>query len=326
MTAIIMSYTILSFNMRNVGGEARLNRDWNTVADIVRDTRADIVAVQEVFSPLPFKLLCAKLNVGFLVNWNYRCVSHETCRNSRCEGYAFLWNAKRVDLSPYEKVVEGNRVIVGTHEPEIRTEWSRTLVRPPCVARFIPVGSCVPFIELRIISTHIIFGEDKYSREKGNELSDRELRLAEYRALSERLFPRVGKDRSDGNFRTPYTFIAGDYNLLQGECAVIDNMPKDEVAFMKTRQILASTITDGDENSLGRYTNHDYDHFSYSDREHRYIQDVERIDAPTRYYGGDFKRYGERMSDHVPVTMQFDVGSSNQEHVMLGKPPTEEIK
>ena len=98
-----MSYTILSFNMRNVGGEARLNRDWNTVADIVRDTRADIVAVQEVFSPLPFKLLCEKLNVGFLVNWNYRCVSHETCRNSRGEGYAFLWNARRVDLSPIEK-------------------------------------------------------------------------------------------------------------------------------------------------------------------------------------------------------------------------------
>lgn len=316
-----MSYTILSFNMRNVGGEARLNRDWNTVADIVRDSRADIVAVQEVFSPLPFKLLCAKLNVGFLVNWNYRCVSHETCRNSRCEGYAFLWNAKRVDLSPIRKIDADGRIKIGTHEPEIRTEWSRTLVRPPCVARFIPVGSCVPFIELRIISTHIIFGEDKYSREKGNELSDRELRLAEYRALSERLFPRVGKDRSDGNFRTPYTFIAGDYNLSQGECAMIDNMPKDEVAFMRTRQVYASTVSVGDDNNPGHYTNHDYDHFSHSDRECRYVHGIERIDAPTRYYGGDFKRYGERMSDHVPVTMQFDVGSSNQNQTIM-----EEVK
>ena len=58
-----MSYTILSFNMRNVGGGALMNRDWSTVADIMRDTRADIVAVQEVFSELPFKWLCQRLNV-----------------------------------------------------------------------------------------------------------------------------------------------------------------------------------------------------------------------------------------------------------------------
>ena len=313
-----MSYTILSFNMRNVGGEARLNRDWNTVADIMRDTRADVVAVQEVFSELPFKWLCGRLNVGLLCNWKFRCVSRETCRNCRGEGYAFLWNARRVDLSPITR--DGRAV--GVHEPEIRTEWSRSLVRPPCVARFIPVGSCVPFIELRIISTHIIFGEDKYSREKGNELSDRELRLAEYRALSERLFPRVGKDRADGNFRTPYTFIAGDYNLRQGECAVIDCLPKEEVAFMKTRQILASTIAQGDENTPGHYTDHDYDHFSYSDRENRYVHGIERIDAPTRYYGGDFTRYGQKMSDHVPVALQFDVGSSEREQVAFQEQAT----
>lgn len=292
-----------------------MNRDWSTVADIMRDTRADIVAVQEVFSELPFSWLCSRLNCGFLSDWRYRCVSRQTCRNGRGEGYAFLWNAKRVDLSPIEK--DGRSV--GVHEPEIRTEWSRSLVRPPCVARFIPVGWCVPFIELRVISTHIIFSEDKYSREKGNELSDKEMRLAEYRALSERLFPRVCKDRSVGNFRTPYTFIAGDYNLLQGECAMIDSLPKEEVAFMKTRQILASTITQGDDSSPGRYTDHDYDHFSYSDREHQYIHSVERIDAPTRYYDGDFKKYGQKMSDHVPVAMQFDVGSSSQQHVILGK-------
>lgn len=303
-----MSYTILSFNMRNVGGGALMNRDWNTVTDIMRDTRADIVAVQEVFSELPFKWLCQRLNVGSLCDWRYRCVSRQTCRNGRGEGYVFLWNAKRVDLSPIEK--EGRSV--GVHDPEIRTEWSRSLVRPPCVARFIPVGSCVPFIEIRIISTHIIFGEDKYSREKGNELSDREMRLAEYRALSERLFPRIGKNRADGNFRTPYTFIVGDYNLLQGECAAIDKLPKDEVAFMETRQILASTITQGDESNPGRYTDHDYDHFTYSDRECGYVYGVDRVDAPARYYGGDFKRYGKRLSDHVPVSMQFDVGTSNQ--------------
>ena len=320
-----MSYTILSFNMRNVGGGALMNRDWSTVADIMRDTRADIVAVQEVFSETPLKLqLCQRLNAGFLCDWRYRCVSRQTCRNMRGEGYAFLWNARRVALSPIEKIIGGNRVVVGTHEPEIRTEWSRSLVRPPCVARFIPVGWCVPFIELRVISTHIIFGEDKYSREKGNELSDKEMRLAEYRALSERLFPRVCKDRSDGNFRTPYTFIAGDYNLLQGECSVIDSLPKEEVAFMKTRQILASTITQGDDSNQGHYTDHDYDHFSYSNREHQYIHGVERVDAPAKYYSGDFKKYGESMSDHVPVTMLFDVGTTNPEHVASGVSTMEE--
>lgn len=304
-----MSYTVLSFNLRNIYDSARLDRDWATVASILRDERADIVSIQEVFSELPIKLLCQKLNIGFFSDWRYRIASRETCRNGRGEGYAFLWNARRVDLTPKETMSpDGQRAVIGTHEPEVRTEWSRSLVRPPCVARFIPVGWCVPFIELRIIATHIIFSEDAYSRANGNELSDAKMRKEEYRALSERLFPRVGKNRTDGNFRPAYTFIVGDYNLRHGECEAIDSEYRPEVRFMKTRQVLASTIFSGTSDAdSGGYTANDYDHVSHSDREDPYVQIVERVDAPGRYYGNDFKEYEKRMSDHVPIRMLFDI-------------------
>ena len=311
-----MPYTVISFNLRNIYASA-MDRDWNAVAEILRTERADIVAVQEIFSELPIKHLCRRLNVGFLSDWRYRMVSRQTCQNGRGEGYAILWNARRVDLSPIVKVSEsGARMVVGWHEPEIRTEWSRSLMRPPCVARFIPVGWCVPFIELRVIATHIIWEENAYLRGRGNGLTDKALRKEEYRALSERLFPRVGKNRTSGDFRPAYTFIVGDYNLYVEDCAQIDALPKSEVQFMKTRQILGSTIYPGkDEKDPGGYTENDYDHVSYSDREHPHVQIVERIDAPDKYYESDFKKYQKRMSDHVPIKMLFDVRHVNPEPI-----------
>ena len=93
-----MAYSVLSFNLRNIYDSARLDRDWDAIANIIREERADIVAVQEIFSELPIKLLCRKLSAGFLRDWRYRMVSRRTCGNDRGEGYAFLWNARRVDL------------------------------------------------------------------------------------------------------------------------------------------------------------------------------------------------------------------------------------
>lgn len=303
-----MAYTLISFNLHNVY-ESSLGRDWEAIAQIIKEERADIVAVQEIFNEFPIKHLCRLLDRGFFSDWRFRMVSRETCRNSREEGYAFLWNAKRVELSPKEKIEsDGRRVVVGVHDPMICTKMSRSLVRPPCVARFIPTGWCKPYIEMRIISTHIIFHEDSWSRNRGNELSDIKMRKEEYRALSERLFPRISKNRVDAGFRPAYTFIVGDYNLSKLECSAIDAEYKKEVRFMRTRQFLGSTISlgDGDKKPPG-YTDHDYDHTTYSDREHQYVQLVERIDAPNKYYDGEFKKYFENVSDHAPIRMVFDV-------------------
>jgi len=308
-----MAYTVISFNLRNIYDSARLNRDWKAVAEIIRNERADIVAVQEIFSETPMRILCQRLNAGLLSNWRFRPVSRTTCGNSRGEGYAFLWNAKRVDLAPIIKVTADGFQSYGYHEPEIRTEWSRSIMRPPCVARFVPVGWCVPFIELRVITTHIIFRENKYLREKGNGLGDTDLRREEYRALSARLFPRVAKDRQDGRFRPAYTFIVGDYNLSQSECTAIDLECQAESGLMTTRQNLGSTIYPGDDQNPGGYTTHDYDHATCSEHEIPYVQIVERINAPDIYYKHDFKAYEEHVSDHAPIKMLFDVRSVNPE-------------
>lgn len=312
-----MSYSVLSFNLRNIYDSARLDRDWDAIANIIREERADIVAVQEIFSELPIKLLCERLSRGFFSDWRFRFAARATCRNGRGEGYAFLWNARRVDLAPKESFDQnGDLTVVGVHDPEVRTEWSQSFVRPPCVARFVPVGWCVPYIELRVISTHIIFREDSYLRSHENGLGDIELRRNEYRALSERMFPRISKYRLDGRFRPAYTFIVGDYNMHQVECAAIDCERRSEVGLMMTRQILGSTIYPGkDEKDPGGYTANDYDHVSYSDREHPYVQIVERIDAPDEYYESNFKKYQKRMSDHVPIKMLFDVRHVNPEPI-----------
>ena len=57
-----MSYSIISFNLRNIYASA-MDRDWRAVAEILRTERADIVAVQEVFSEFPIKHLCRQMNV-----------------------------------------------------------------------------------------------------------------------------------------------------------------------------------------------------------------------------------------------------------------------
>ena len=305
-----MSYSVLSFNLRNIYDSARLDRDWDAIANIIREERADIVAVQEIFSELPIKLLCERLSRGFFSDWRFRFAARVTCRNGRGEGYAFLWNARRVDLAPKESFDQnGDLTVVGVHDPEVRTEWSQSFVRPPCVARFVPVGWCVPYIELRVISTHIIFREDSYLRSRENGFGDIELRRNEYRALSERMFPRISKYRLDGRFRPAYTFIVGDYNMHQVECAAIDCERRSEAGLMVTRQNLGSTIYPGEEGRAGGYTANDYDHTTCSEHESPYVQLVERIDAPNRYYKGDFKAYEKRMSDHVPIKMLFDVRS-----------------
>ncbi len=69
-----MAYVVLSFNLRNIYDSAKLDRDWATIAEIIKQERADIVCLQEIFSELPVRDLCRRLDMGFFSNWKYRMV------------------------------------------------------------------------------------------------------------------------------------------------------------------------------------------------------------------------------------------------------------
>jgi len=254
-----MSYTIASFNVLKMGELAVSQRlkDWRLIARIIKSKNADIVSLQEVLSEKPVEELCRNLNMYGGV-WEYRFEQKDTVRNER-EGYAFLWNKKTFSL-----LISDGKI----YEPHIEAKWSRSLIRPPFIGRFMPCSPGSPFIEIRVINTHIIFQKDKYTQQKDIDLSALQMRLNEYRKLSKSVFPMIAHERT-GDYRVSYTFITGDYNLPLRHCIMIDSEPWDERIRMVSRQEEKTTISlekAKDETQVDAYVN-DYDHFSFSSHE-----------------------------------------------------------
>ena len=297
-------FTIGSFNLLKLGEQTvqQRVRDWGKISQIIRDQRIDILAVQEVFSEAPVQELVTYLNHSAFSTWEYRFAASLTCGNQRREGYAFIWNKKRISLLPKENGLFA--------EPTLQNRYSRTLVRPPYVGRFIPVGNCVPYIEIRIICTHIIFSENLYLKDKNNSLSDLELRKNEYMKLINSVYPGIA-DMRDGVFRPAYTFITGDYNLSLRKGQISECQATFSSKEMHSSQNKPTTLafSPSSEQSSG-YTDNDYDHFTCSGHEHPYIHSVDRIDGPQYFSGADsYSQYRKQVSDHVPIKMFFDVSS-----------------
>lgn len=285
-----MSYFIGSFNIRKLGETAvqQRTRDFPLIARIIADENIDIVALQEMFHDSPVQAIARNLGA----HWQYRY------ENKGNEGYAFLWNSRRISLMPTLPPKASQ-----FHEPYIDNRWG--LIRPPLIGRFIPTGGMAPFVEFRIINTHIYFG----GTSSGNILE----RHREYQKLSGKIYTKIAQQR-DGNFRPAYTFIAGDYNLHKIACETSLGALKDSEFEMCCFQEHPTTLKKNDEqdvnNSDVRYTNNDYDHFTCSSRESEYLHYVCRIDAPSVYCGQDFKLYNDKVSDHVPVKLHFNLRES----------------
>ena len=91
-------FMIGSFNLLKLGEQTiqQRQRKWPKIAEIVRDQKIDILAVQEVFHEKPVKMLIDQLNPSGSQTWEYRFAASRTCRNNLREGYAFLWNRKKI--------------------------------------------------------------------------------------------------------------------------------------------------------------------------------------------------------------------------------------
>lgn len=253
----IASFNIEKFSRQSVyyAEDSESRKDIEMIAKIIRENNFDIIALQEVFHPEALKCLLRVLSneipidvpvsrmgsytaqiAGFKSDkWEARWAKPRTkYSDMAAEGYAFIWNTKRIELS---KNMKGK-----AFEPRIADYGHASeLVRPPLIARFNPLRS---YYEIRLINTHIVFSikdEDKLRSNQDGELisSSTKLRNLElqillkgiYKRFSEMVVDYRGIDKYVRNL-VPYTFLLGDYNLnLQdvnhvarpSECLDFDN-------------------------------------------------------------------------------------------------------
>ena len=333
----IASFNIEKFSRQSVyhtdNSESR--KDIDMIAKIIRENNFDIIALQEVFHPEALKCLLRALSyqtpietsvsrmgaytaqiAGFKSNeWEARWAKPKSRYSDiAAEGYAFIWNTKRIELS---KNIKGH-----TFEPRI-VDYGQAfkLVRPPLIARFTPKQS---YYEIRLINTHIIFSAKDESQTWINQYGETissytDLRNFELQTLLKGIYQRFsnmvidycGIDKYARNL-VPYTFLLGDYNLnLQdvnqvarpSECLDFDNsigyidgrkpmwietVNSEKTTLRKTIRssdnILSSDITTMQDDVDKSYEAKDYlannfDHFSF---------DLERLEE----HGIAFPEYG----------------------------------
>lgn len=338
-----MGYKIGSFNLRNIGLAAlgtKSERDLKKIAEIIRSESFDVVALQEVlsegkaFTSPDFAKRSIMMELG--TEWDFQWANAETSlADSRNEGYAFVWNTRRLRLSTTTLPDSTER----TFYPRICRLNKEDMQRRPYYARFTPAGTIEggPWIEFRLLCIHTYFGKDT--------AIDRQIRQHELDVLMTDIYPQVADRVYRGNM-PHYTLLMGDYNAelwrpWKEEARKQENamrrmqgkypLPKPATLIADEEDIIESTrwgkrriktvqheyttlksVDSGtDNNSLGlesRGYAHDYDHISYEESQFEGVKmKAKRVDAVRKYCGDDFERYLKTVSDHIPVMMEIEL-------------------
>ncbi len=332
------TYRIGSFNLHNIGIGAFTNeRDLQKIANIILDENFDVVALQEVLTEgkvftkedLPSSI--TKRNIinymGGNSNWGFEW-AYSGDESIRHEGYAFLWNKRRLRLSTAE-VRRNGTVFERQYIPRMIQTKGEDMKRKPYFARFTPQG--MPggsSFEIRLLCVHTFFGDD-------NAL-DRNIRERELNILMEEIYPYVA-DLNFQNSLPRYTLLLGDYNaeLVTDDNikAVIQrniNRKKEGVRIpamiptdgkgvihsnkynidVKTFQDQLTTLKNKEqtEDYGDRGYASNYDHFSY-DMKMQYVVNgnPRRVDAVRKYCADDFEKYFKTVSDHIPIVMELKI-------------------
>lgn len=284
------------------------SKDIDTIAKIIKEERFDIVALQEVKGNSALnRLLSTSLLSG------YSGVADDGYVND----YAFLWNTSRVCLAHTE---EAN--VSRTYQPRIykqyrvdRKSGQKDLVRDPYFARFFPIGGGAPFIEIRIINTHIRYSKGQSGNaEDSLSLGAIAMRKNEFDVLTKAIYAKEA-DKRYGNNRPAYTILLGDYNLnirssgagspYLEECFEISDA--GNIKRILTTQCELTTLKNPEGEQASGYSSN-YDHFTYdAERFDGVSVKCSRVDSVGQYCGGDFKRHRWKISDHVPVLMKLDL-------------------
>lgn len=337
-----MGYKIGSFNLRNLGLSAMGNkneRDLKKIAEIIKKEKFDVVALQEVlsegkaFTSPDYAKKSVLMELGN--DWDFQWANAETqLADTRNEGYAFVWNTRRLRLATVSLTDGSTR----TFYPRICRLNRDYMQRRPFYARLTPADTPDggPWVEFRLLCIHTFYGNDTKL--------DRVIRQQELDVLMKDIYPQISDRRYGeyGNGMPSYTLIMGDYNVelwrswkdearkkinaerrLQGKApypkpASLIADENDVIETTKWGQRKVKTVqhefttlrTSSDESDSveARGYAHDYDHFSYEESQFEGVKmNVKRVDAVRKYCGDDFDKYLKTVSDHIPVLMEIEL-------------------
>lgn len=336
-----MGYKIGSFNLRNLGlivMSSKNERDLKKIAEIIRKEEFDVVALQEVLSEGKAFVSPYYAKKSILMelgpNWDFQWADTESDLDTRHEGYAFLWNTRTLRLATTKLMDNTTR----TFYPRICKLNKEYISRRPYYARFTPEGTPAggPSMELRLLCIHAYYGKDT--------AMDRAIRQKELDVLMTDVYPQVADRVYKGNM-THYTILMGDYNVelwrswkdearkkenaerrIQGKAPIPKpaSLMADENDIVestrwgerkiKTVQYEFTTLKSFDKDGQmspgveGRGYAHDYDHFSFEERQFEGVKmKVKRVDAVRKYCAYDFEKYLKTVSDHIPVMMEIEL-------------------
>lgn len=338
-----MGYKIGSFNLRNIGLTAlgsNSERDLKKIAEIICKEKFDVVALQEVlsegkaFTSPDFAKKSIMMELG--KEWDFQWANAETTlADTRNEGYAFVWNTRRLRLATTIMQDNSERIFY----PRICRLDKVDMQRRPYYARFTPSETPEggPWVEFRLLCIHTYYGK--------NTKMDRLIRQHELDVLMTDIYPQIA-DRVYRSNMPHYTLLLGDYNVelwrpwkeearkqenvirkLQGKYPI----PKPATLIANEEDIIESTKwgnrkiktvqhefttlkTVDNTKSLeeveleSRGYAHDYDHFSYEESQFEGVKmKARRVDAVRKYCRDDFDKYLKTVSDHIPIMMEIEL-------------------
>lgn len=301
-------YKIGSFNCLNLGMGA--SKEIQLFADIILNEGFDIIALQEVKGQNVLNRIINRLPSY----WKGIADDDATVND-----YAFIWNTRRFKLATTEEIGVSRE-----YAPRIYKQYKvdkkagqKDLVRKPFFARFFPVGGAAPYIEIRIINTHIRFSKGKSdSSEDENSIGAVAMRRNEFDVLTKAIYAKEA-DKRYGNNRPSYTILLGDYNLNAPSSVakspyLIESFEIEDTAgsrkIITTIQSELSTIKKDSENSGEIFVNN-YDHFTFdASRFDDVVVSCSRINTVDKYCNGNAEKHIQDISDHIPVAMDIEIG------------------
>ena len=324
------SYIIGSFNLYKMDFKSNeeTKKDFNQIAHIIREEQFDVIALQEVLSESAVKQIVCALNSNCW-DYHFQAGSITASKNAQREGYAFIWNKRRLRL------VDGQDAISVKEEYRIRRRWMGkyvhrgSLVRPPLVIRLTPQGvRGGANFELRLINTHIAFQVPQACVEHGKR--DEVIRKRELKVLAEQVYYRVSTKRY-GNNLPAYTVLLGDYNLCLAGVGVpliseyiditanrqLRTVQQEQTTLKQTQSSYRTTDltlerdTDVIQKGETNYFSQNYDHFSYE----KVLDDTltltaSRVNVVDKY---GLEAYRQHISDHVPIKLVMNFTTKKRE-------------
>ena len=313
-TYIIGSFNVHNLSLKNCGIERA-----QAIAQIIKQSGMDLVALQEVLDDTVLKKIIGHLphdrwEATKKLEPKPRKSTEALTKDWRGEGYAFIWNKTR--LKKVETTVNGAKRV---YEPTIYNQYKidknagqRELVRNPMYGRFTPNGLGGGNFEIRIICTHIRFNGPKGV----DDPSFLTLRQNELNVLSKALYPKIA-DRIYGNMMASYTILLGDYNMNLKSIKDSSFELKDgsNVKNIVTVQDQLTTLKRKQEEITNQinmsYLANNYDHFTYDSNHLGNInprfQNVDVI-GNSGYHSIYYltpEKYLTEVSDHLPIIIKL---------------------